>query len=224
MNATSQHTTTSNQKRIVILVGSRRGAGNSSVLAQRLADRARSRGVEVNLASVSKRFPGEYLSLSRIESCRACGRCKGTGVCVIEDAVAELFSLADAADGFIWISPVYFGTVPADLKAIIDRCQSLFERRALIPPVPKAERRPSSVFIIGAGGDPYGWECALTPINAASAMLEFAPRTPQVIIGPDARGSINDATFSDYLSAADQELDALIDAVLSSSRNSQTGE
>lgn len=224
MNTSTSLSQTPDVKRIVALVGSRRGEGNSSILARRLQERASLRGVTVDIASVSKRFPGEYLSLTRIESCRACGRCKGTGVCVIDDAVAELFTMARKADGFIWISPVYFGSVPADLKAIIDRCQSLYERRALIPPVPKAERRPASVFIVGAGGDPYGWECALTPINAANAMLEFNPREPIVILGPDARGDIMNDEFATDLVAVDRELDALIDAIIERSGSNGAGE
>ncbi len=59
-----------------------------------------------------------------IRPCQACGRCKGQLSCSIEDDFASLIpTLADPdVVGMIVGTPVYFGTMTAQCKALLDRC------------------------------------------------------------------------------------------------------
>ncbi|MGL4669547.1 MAG: flavodoxin family protein [Methanobacteriaceae archaeon] len=45
--------------------------------------------------------------------------------CIIEDDMLELYDLIKKADGIIIASPVFFGSISAQIKAVIDRCQAL---------------------------------------------------------------------------------------------------
>jgi multimeric flavodoxin WrbA len=62
--------------------------------------------------------------------CIGCGFCESHGTCSLKDETqAEIFPLLRRADLIVLASPVYFFNVPAQLKAIIDRCQTFWSRR-----------------------------------------------------------------------------------------------
>ena len=68
----------------------------------------------------------------RIEYCTACGTCYATGECTLADDFPELFDKLLEADGIVLGAPNYIDSVPAPLKAVIDRvadaihCQMFF--------------------------------------------------------------------------------------------------
>jgi multimeric flavodoxin WrbA len=113
------------------------------------------------------------LSEKKVAPCDACGACHKTGACAINDDMQELYKLMDKADAIIFVSPVYFGNVSAQAKAIMDRTYALFWRRALkdkVVGVLVVTRRIGAVqarsliyefcvahgMIIAAGGIGYG--------------------------------------------------------------------
>ena len=53
--------------------------------------------------------------------CRACYACKNTGKCVIKDDMAEVLQKMIDADVLVLASPVYFYSIDAQLKTVIDR-------------------------------------------------------------------------------------------------------
>ena len=63
----------------------------------------------------------KLVSLRVRHICRACYACKETGVCAIKDDMAEVLQKMINADVIVLASPVYFYSVDAQLKALIDR-------------------------------------------------------------------------------------------------------
>ncbi|MHA1784911.1 MAG: flavodoxin family protein [Candidatus Helarchaeota archaeon] len=65
----------------------------------------------------------EYVSLGEIEikPCTSCNACKEKPECIIKDGMEKIYPLLRAADGIIIGSPVYFGNMSAQCKALIDR-------------------------------------------------------------------------------------------------------
>ena len=61
------------------------------------------------------------VSEKNIDFCRACYACRGTGVCAIKDDMAEVLQKMIDADVLVLASPVYFYSIDAQLKALIDR-------------------------------------------------------------------------------------------------------
>jgi multimeric flavodoxin WrbA len=51
----------------------------------------------------------------------ACYACRDTGICAIKDDMAEVLQKIIDADVLVFASPVYFYSVDAQLKALIDR-------------------------------------------------------------------------------------------------------
>lgn len=56
-----------------------------------------------------------------IPGCKACGVCRKTGKCVIDDIVNEIMPKFLEADGFVVGAPVYFASTNATLNAFMDR-------------------------------------------------------------------------------------------------------
>lgn len=99
--------------KIVILHGSPRKAGNSALLAEAFAEGARSSNHEVEIISVS-----DY----QVAPCGACDFCKReNGKCCQNDDMQLIYSKLVTADILMVASPVYFYSLSAQLKAVIDR-------------------------------------------------------------------------------------------------------
>ena len=99
-------------KKILILSGSPRKGGNSDILCDEFARGAMEAGHEVTKIRVADK---------NIGYCRACYACRGTGVCAIKDDMAEVLQQMIDADVLVLASPVYFYSIDAQLKALIDR-------------------------------------------------------------------------------------------------------
>lgn len=99
-------------RKVLILSGSPRKEGNSDLLCDEFAKGAEEVGNEVEKIRVAEK---------NIGYCRACYACKNTGKCVIADDMAEVLQKMIDADVIVLASPVYFYSIDAQLKALIDR-------------------------------------------------------------------------------------------------------
>lgn len=99
-------------KKVLILSGSPRKAGNSDILCEEFMRGAVESDNEVEKIRVAEK---------KIGYCIACYACRGTGVCAIKDDMAEVMQKIIDADVIVLASPVYFYSIDAQLKALIDR-------------------------------------------------------------------------------------------------------
>lgn len=105
-----------------------------------------------------------------IRGCQSCQGCSLTGECVIRDQMREVYSAIDSATAIVFSSPVYFASVPAQLKAVLDRMQPYWARTHVLKQ-PKPARRPGGILLVRGGGDPYGFVAAEYPLRSVSAVL-----------------------------------------------------
>lgn len=99
-------------KRVLILSGSPRKNGNSDILCDEFMKGAQEAGHRVEKIRVAEK---------NIGYCRGCYACKNTGICVIRDDMADVLQKMIDADVLVLASPVYFYSIDAQLKAVIDR-------------------------------------------------------------------------------------------------------
>jgi multimeric flavodoxin WrbA len=59
----------------------------------------------------------------KIHACRACHWCAEHGRCVQRDDMEVLYDLLATCDGLVLAAPIFFYGLPAQVKAVIDRCQ-----------------------------------------------------------------------------------------------------
>jgi len=74
--------------------------------------KAREEGADVELVSLAGKT---------VHPCDACMSCRKTGKCHIKDDMQEIYAKLSEADGIIFGTPVYFWSVTAQAKALIDR-------------------------------------------------------------------------------------------------------
>ena len=100
-------------KKVLILSGSPRKGGNSDILCDEFARGAQEAGNEVEKIRVAAK---------KIAPCSACYYCRDHGgVCIHKDDMAEVLQKMIDADVLVLSSPVYFYSIDAQLKAVIDR-------------------------------------------------------------------------------------------------------
>lgn len=120
----------------------RKGANTTMLVRAALEAAAEAGGVETELYECAGK---------RFRPCVDCGRCLETGFCAIKDDVAELAAAYEEADGVIWGAPVYVMSIPATLKAAIDRLSnskaSHYLREAISPP---RDSKVCGVLTVGA--------------------------------------------------------------------------
>lgn len=88
--------------------------------------------------------------------------------CVIDDDMNEVRKHLDAADELIVVCPVYFAGAPAQMKALLDRLQPYYFTDLRTRP-----KRPAVLHVVGAGGDPHGFEPLIGSLRSALSVTGF---------------------------------------------------
>ena len=98
--------------KVLVLNGSPRVGGNTSIALEEMRKVFVAEGVEVEIVQIGNRD---------IRGCIACGTCAQKGKCVFDDVVNELAPKFEAADGLVVATPVYYASANATLIACLDR-------------------------------------------------------------------------------------------------------
>lgn len=106
------------KKKVLILLGSPRRTGNSAVLAEHLANGAMAAGAHVETL---------YIHGMNINPCTGCDECQGDDArgCVIDDDMQDVYVKLNEADSIVFASPIYWFSVTAQLKMVIDRIYAI---------------------------------------------------------------------------------------------------
>ncbi len=98
--------------KVLIINGSPRVNGNTSIALDEMRKVFEEEGVNVEIVQVGNKD---------VRGCIACGRCRELGKCVFDDVVNELATKFEEADGLVVASPVYYASANATLIAVLDR-------------------------------------------------------------------------------------------------------
>ncbi len=102
----------------MVLSASPRKGGNSDLLCDRFMLGAKEAGNQVEKI---------FFRNKKIYYCLGCGVCQGNGgTCVQKDDMAEIMEKMIAADVIVMATPVYFYTMNAQMKTLIDRTCSRY--------------------------------------------------------------------------------------------------
>ena len=100
-------------KKVLILSGSPRKGGNSDILCDAFARGAQEAGNDVEKIRVAAK---------KVAPCSGCYYCRSHGgECAHRDDMADILQRMIDADVLVLASPVYFYSIDAQLKAVIDR-------------------------------------------------------------------------------------------------------
>jgi multimeric flavodoxin WrbA len=126
--------------------------GNSDLLLRQALAGAQSTGVST-----------EYVNLSnyKISPCIECNACYVTGTCAVQDDYQQLLKKILDVDRLIFATPIFFMTVCAQAKMLIDRCQCLWAHKYVLKKeliTPGHDRR-AMVIAVGGSRSKKQFEC-----------------------------------------------------------------
>lgn len=119
--------------KILAIYGSPRRRGNTALLLQQAVSGAREAGADVEEV---------VLRDLKISPCLEIYGCTKTGRCAIQDDFQKVYDQILESQGILLASPVFFYTVSAHTKILMDRCQSLWVRKYWVQGLPP-EKRPA---------------------------------------------------------------------------------
>lgn len=117
--------------RILAIYGSPRRRGNTTLLLEKAVQGAQEAGAEVEEV---------VLRDQKLSPCLEIYGCKETGRCVIMDDFQKIYDRIETSEGLMLASPIFFYTVSAHTKILMDRCQSLWVKRYWIEKTPFGKR------------------------------------------------------------------------------------
>ena len=104
-------------KKIVVITGSPRKNGNSFAMTDAFIKAAEEKGHTVT------RFDAAF---KKVGGCHACETCYSTGkACTFDDDFNMIAPAILEADAIVFTMPVYWYSIPAQIKGVIDRIYSL---------------------------------------------------------------------------------------------------
>ncbi len=116
---------------------------NSDLLLRQALAGAESTGAEI-----------EYITLRdlNIAPCIECNSCYKKGACIVDDDYQMLSAKMLESDRLIFATPIFFMTVSAQAKALIDRCQCLWAHKYVLKQPLITTGRDRRAMVIAVGG------------------------------------------------------------------------
>jgi multimeric flavodoxin WrbA len=172
--------------KIIAFLGSPREEGNTELLLRETIKGIEKSGYHVQLFK---------LNLMNIMPCQNCGGCEETGACIYDDDMTHVYEAIRAADRIIFASPVFFFSVSAQAKVMIDRCQAFWcEKYLLKKPIPEGSYKRKGLLLLVAGMKEKigtaGIECAEKTAKAFFRTISVPEHKTLGYTGVDAKGDI----------------------------------
>ena len=170
--------------RMLAIYGSPRREGNTAVLLKQAVRGARDTGAQVEEI---------VLRDLKISPCLEIYGCKKTGRCVINDDFQAISDQILASQGIMIASPIFFYTVSAHVKILMDRCQSLWVKKYWIDKIPfgQGEIKRKGLFIsVGASKGKKLFDGALLSIKYFFDVLDTELWKSLLYRGIDFEGEI----------------------------------
>jgi multimeric flavodoxin WrbA len=130
--------------KVLGILGSPCTTGNTAALLDAALEGASEAGAEVERLNI--------IDLN-IRGCDACGACDSSGTCQMTgDDMDIIYRRIREVDALVIASPIFFMSVSAQLKALIDRCQCFWVEKFVLKRDPyKGRRRPRGLLVSTAG-------------------------------------------------------------------------
>jgi len=180
--------------KVLAVYGSPRRKGNTSILLKRAVEGARQAGAEVEEI---------VLRDLRMSPCLEIYGCKKKGRCVIQDDFQDFHDKILKSEGLMLASPIFFYTVSAHTKILIDRCQSLWVKKHWIDRIPMGAgpfKRKGLFISVGATKGKKLFDGALLTIRYFFEVLDMELRNSLLYRGMDFEGDV--LKYPQYLEEA----------------------
>ena len=202
--------------KILAIHGSPRRKGNTALLLREAVRGARDEGADVEEV---------VLRDLKISPCLEIYGCRKAGRCAIQDDFQPLYDQLLACRGLMLASPIFFYSVSAHTKSMIDRCQSLWVKKYWIEESKMVLREPRrrGLFIsVGATRGPRLFDGTLLTLRYFFDVLDMELWKSLLYRGLDFEGDI--LKHPDYLEEAYRTGRDLVQAIRQSEQETGTNQ
>jgi len=132
------------------------------------------------------------LNTMTIKPCQDCGGCVTTGVCIQKDDMTGVFDAIRHADRIILASPIFFYSISAQSKAMVDRCQAFWCEKYLLKKTITAgpAGRKGLLLLVGGMKKDDGKHCAEATVKGFFRTCSVPEHETLFYGGVDAKGDI----------------------------------
>ena len=128
---------------LLAISSSPRRHGNSELALRAFCRAAEEKAITVELIRLHE---------LKLNPCRGCELCARDGFCVVEDNMQPLYKKVAAAQGLVLATPIYFGSLSAQLKIFIDRFECWWHAKYRLkkPFVLREQQKAGFILCTGA--------------------------------------------------------------------------
>ena len=171
-------------RRVLGITCSPRAGGNSDLLLNKALAGAESAGASIELLSLRD---------AEIVPCQECNACLSSGECPLDDDFPEVLERLLACDCLIVATPVFFMSLTAYAKALIERCQCLWARKYVLRqplfPGEQVDRRAMLISVAGTRSEQM-FECVTLALKYWLDVLEMKHVSSLFVNQVDGKGDI----------------------------------
>ena len=167
--------------RILAIAGSPRRHGNTEILLDQAIAGAEEAGAKVEKLIVAE---------MEIAPCTSCGDCLKTGQCPIKDEMVKIYRELATCNSLVVSSPVFFYGIPAQLKAMVDRCQALWARKERLGESLRVEKGRALLISVGGTGGSKVFTGVRLTMGLIFRLLEMDELPPVLVEKVDEKGEI----------------------------------
>lgn len=169
--------------KVLGIMGSPRIKGNTDLLLDEALRGAASQAAEIEKLVVDK---------LNITPCREYYACVKDGNCVIRDDMDEIYPKLLSADRIISASPIFFYSLTAQIKALIDRCQVHWARKYVLKQVMPNSGRKGAFIAVGATRGEQLFEGSILIIKYFFNAINVKYADELLVRGVDEKGEIKE--------------------------------
>ncbi len=169
--------------RVIGLMGSPRIGGNTDLLMDEALTGAREAGAETEKLTVDK---------ANIAPCKEYYGCLRDGKCVINDDMDDIYEKLAEYERVIVASPMFFYSVTAQIKALMDRCQALWARTHVLKTLPRDTGRKGAFIGVGATRGEKLFEGPKLTVKYFFDAIGVEYADELLVRGVDKRGEVKD--------------------------------
>ena len=174
--------------KVIAFNGSPRRGGNTEILLDEAIRGVKDLGGEVTIYN---------LDSLKLRACMNCGKCDNEGLCVVKDDMQTIHQEIRIADRIIVSSPIFFFSVSAQTKIMIDRCQAFWAEKYVHkkPVLPGAFGRKGLLLLVGGmkrNEKNVGFQCAEATVRAFFRTVHVQEHITLAFDAIDKKGAIKD--------------------------------
>jgi multimeric flavodoxin WrbA len=133
------------QRKILILNASPRIGGNIDIILKKIIQAL---GNKAQVKTI-------YLNDLNFRPCQACNGCDKDAICVLDDDLRAVYKQIIEADVIILGSPIFFGSLSAQAKMLIDRMQPFWVAKARLKRKSLKDKKGFLILVAGSGNKTF---------------------------------------------------------------------